>query len=182
MTNTGACIKAALVAGFTAMCVTPVSAQEATARVAKYTDWSVFHPKEPVECYIASAPTSSVAKRNGKTLSKVRRSEITLYVSTRPSDSVVNEISFSAGYPLKPGSTVNVKIGSASYEFYVDGEVAWPDSPEEDKKVITSMKRGSTAVITGLSRRGTTTIDTFSLLGFTDALGDAEKRCNVGSS
>jgi len=39
------------------------------------------------------------------------------------------------------------------------------------------MKRGATAVVTGISKRGTITKDTFSLLGFTAALEDVEKRC-----
>jgi hypothetical protein len=32
-------------------------------------------------------------------------------------------------------------------------------------------------VVTGVSSRGTTTKDTFSLLGFTAALDEAERRC-----
>jgi len=182
MTNMRAWMTTSLIAGVTVLALSPALAQEKSKNVATFTDWSVFHPKDPVECYIASQPTKSVAKRDGKTLSKVNRSAITLYVSTRPAENVVNEVSFSAGYPLRPESSVNVKIGDTSFDFfYIDGEVAWPDSPEQDKKVIAAMKRGSTAVVTGISRRGTTTIDTFSLLGFTDALSDGSKRCNIAS-
>lgn len=179
MTYVRSCIKAGLIAAVATLSTTPVLAQEKSQRVATFTDWSVFNPKDPVECYIASMPTASVAKRGGKTLDKVNRSDITLYISTRPAEKVTNEVSFSAGYPFRPNSSVSVKIGSDTFEFYVEGEVAWPDSPEEDKKVIAAMKKGSRAVVTGVSRRGTTTIDTFSLLGFTDALGDSGKRCNV---
>ena len=39
------------------------------------------------------------------------------------------------------------------------------------------MKIGVKAVITGISKRGTQTKDTISLIGFTAALQDAEKRC-----
>jgi hypothetical protein len=39
------------------------------------------------------------------------------------------------------------------------------------------MKRGSNAIVTAVSSRGTTTKDTFSLLGFTAAVEDAEARC-----
>jgi hypothetical protein len=39
------------------------------------------------------------------------------------------------------------------------------------------MKRGENAIVTGISSRGTTTEDKFSLLGFTAAVEDAEKRC-----
>jgi len=43
--------------------------------------------------------------------------------------------------------------------------------------MVTAMKRGASAIITGVSGRGTVTKDTFSLLGFTAAVEDAEKRC-----
>ena len=36
------------------------------------------------------------------------------------------------------------------------------------------MRKGSSAVLTGTSSRGTTTVDTFSLSGFTAAVEDAE--------
>ena len=39
------------------------------------------------------------------------------------------------------------------------------------------MKRGAEAVLTARSARGTQTKDTFSLLGFTAAIEDADKRC-----
>jgi len=40
------------------------------------------------------------------------------------------------------------------------------------------MKSGSTAVLTAQSKRGTVTKDTFSLLGFTAAIKEANKRCS----
>ncbi|MEL6597855.1 MAG: invasion associated locus B family protein, partial [Pseudomonadota bacterium] len=43
--------------------------------------------------------------------------------------------------------------------------------------LVAAMKRGAEAVVTGRSGRGTTTKDTFSLLGFTAAVEDAEARC-----
>ena len=44
-------------------------------------------------------------------------------------------------------------------------------------KIVTAMKRGTEAVLTARSERGTQTKDTFSLLGFTAAIEDAETRC-----
>ena len=41
------------------------------------------------------------------------------------------------------------------------------------------MKRGAEAVLTARSSRGTQTVDTFSLLGFTAAVEDAEERCGA---
>ena len=47
----------------------------------------------------------------------------------------------------------------------------------DDSKIVTAMKRGADAIVTGVSSRGTQTKDTFSLLGFTAAVEDAEGRC-----
>ena len=55
---------------------------------------------------------------------------------------------------------------------------SWPASAADDVKIITAMKRGTDAVLTARSARGTQTKDSFSLLGFTAAIEDGEKRCS----
>ena len=159
---------------------TAVLAQEEVARVALYTDWSVFNPTEPSEeCFIASAPTATVAKRpNGQTYT-ARRGDIRFYIANRPAEGTVHEVAYTGGYAYKDGSVVTVAIGSDKFELFTEGEYAWPPSPDEDKKLIDAMKRGARATITGVSSRGNTTIDTISLIGFTDALADADKRCEA---
>ena len=78
---------------------------------------------------------------------------------------------------LGDGSQVTVAIGGTEYSLFTSGDWAWPASPADDAKLVAAMKRGADAVVTGISSRGTTTKDTFSLLGFTAATEDAEKRC-----
>ena len=68
-------------------------------------------------------------------------------------------------------------IGDSEFELFTEGEWAWPATPADDAKIITAMKRGADAVLTARSARGTQTKDSFSLLGFTAAFEDAEKRC-----
>ena len=157
----------------------PAIAQDSTNRVDAKTDWSIFVEDDPTECWIVSAPKSSVNTKDGKVVA-VNRGDTLLFVSFRPGTEVQGEVSFTGGYPFKEGTTVNLKIGSASYELFVDGEWAWPASAAEDAKITTSMRRGASAVVTGLSSRETTTEDTFSLLGFTAALEEAERRCGGG--
>ncbi len=154
----------------------PMQAQESTNRVDAKTDWSVFVEDEPTECWVVSAPKSTVNTKEGKVVA-VNRGDILFFVAYRPGTNVKGEVSFTGGYSFKEGTTVNMRIGSASYELFVDGEWAWPASAAEDIKIATSMKRGSSAVLTAISSRGTTTEDTFSLLGFTAALEEAERRC-----
>nr|WP_236545306.1 invasion associated locus B family protein [Tropicimonas marinistellae] len=149
-------------------------AQESTNRVAAKTDWSVFVESDPTECWGVSSPKTTVNTKDGKPVS-VNRGDILLFVTYRPN--VSGEVSFTGGYPFAGGSTVTVEVGGSSYELFTDGEWAWPASPEDDAKLVTALKRGSEAVLTGRSSRGTTTKDTFSLMGFTAAMEEAEKRC-----
>ena len=165
-------IAAAMMAGL----AVAAQAQESSNRVAAKTDWSVFVEDDPTECWGVSAPKETVNTRDGRVVA-VRRGEILLFVTFRPGSGVAGEVAFTGGYPFANDSTVTVEIGDQTYELFTDGEWAWPASKADDSKILTAMKRGATAVITGVSSRGTTTKDTFSLLGFTAAMEEAEARC-----
>lgn len=167
---------AAILVG-TALSAGVVSAQEeSTNRVAAQTDWSVFVESDPQECWGVSAPKQSVNTRDGQPVS-VRRGDILLFVSYRPAAGVNGEVSFTGGYPFADGSTVTLQVGEGSFELFTDGEWAWPASPGDDARILTEMKRGTNAILTARSARGTQTQDTFSLLGFTAAAEEAERRC-----
>jgi len=157
----------------------PVAAQDvSTNRVAAETDWSVFVENDPAKlCWSVSSPKETVNSKDGRVVA-VRRGDILLFVSYRPGDGVKGEVSFAGGYPFAGGSTVSLDISGTVFEMFTDGETAWAASPADDAKIITAMKRGTDAVATGRSSRGTVTKDTFSLLGFTAAIDEAEKRCN----
>lgn len=165
-----------------ALAMTATSAfAQSDERVAAYKDWSVFNPADPKECYIVSPPVNTTAQRGGSTVS-VNRGEIRLFVTIRPDAGVNKEVSYTGGYPFREGSTVTVEIGSDTHTLNVGSgesrEWAWPPTPDVDAAVINSMKVGASASITAVSSRGTTTIDSFSLLGFSAALTEAEKLCN----
>lgn len=152
-------------------------AQDSTNRVAAKTDWSVFVEDDPTECWSVSAPKETVNTDSAGRVKAVRRGDILLFVSYRPGSGVAGEVSFTGGYPFADGSTVQLDIGDNSFELFTEGEWAWPASKSDDAKIMTAMKRGATAVVTGRSGRGTVTKDTFSLLGFTAAVEEAEARC-----
>ncbi len=149
---------------------------ESTNRVAANTDWSVFVESDPTECWGVSAPKETVNTRDGRVVA-ARRGDILLFVFYRPGADVQGQVTFTGGYPFAPGSTVNLTIGDASFELFTDGEWAWPASASDDTAIVAAMKRGAQAVLTARSARGTQTRDTFSLLGFTAAVEDAEARC-----
>lgn len=151
--------------------------EESTNRVNAETDWSVFIEDEPTQCWVVSMPRETVNTREGRVVS-VRRGEILMFVSFWPSDERLGEVSFTGGYPFADGSTVSMEIGETTFELFTEGEMAWAASTADDQRIITAMKRGAEAVLTARSSRGTQTQDTFSLLGFTAAVEDAEARCS----
>ncbi|MCA0918869.1 hypothetical protein [Pseudooceanicola nanhaiensis] len=165
------------VAGYIALAASGAVAQQISDnQVAERTDWSVFEGSEPRECWAVSAPKETVNTKDGRTVS-VRRGDILLMAFFRPGAEVAGQITFTGGYPFRDGSTVNLNVDGTEFELFTEGEWAWPASPSEDSKILTAMKRGSSAVVTGVSGRGTATKDSFSLLGFTAMVEEAEKRC-----
>ena len=154
-------------------------AQAVSESVGAKRDWSIFKEGAAADrqCWIVSQPVSSRALRGGKPVS-VNRGDIFLMVAIRPGANVKNEVSMLPGYPFRSGSAAEVKIGSDRFELFTAGEGAWADSAESDERIVTAMRRGATAEVTGVSTRGTTTVDTFSLTGFTAALEEARALCN----
>ncbi len=161
---------AALVAG------SAFAQSQSSNRVAAKTDWSVFVEDNPTECWGVSTPKETVNSRDGRVVA-VNRGQTLLMVFYRPSAGAKGQVAFTGGYPFASGSTVRLDISGNAFELFAEGEWAWPATTADDAKIITAMKRGADAKLTGRSGRGTKTEDTFSLLGFTAAVEDAAKRC-----
>lgn len=166
----------ALVAALGVAAVGASAQQESTNRVNKITDWSVFEGDNPKECWAVTTYKESVNTRDGRVVA-VTRGDILLMVFHRPGAGVAGQVAFTGGYPFASGSTVNVNVGGTEFELFTEGEWAWPATAADDAKLTTAMKRGASAIVSARSSRGTLTKDTFSLLGFTAAFEDAEKRC-----
>ena len=126
--------------------------------------------KENDYCFIGSLPISSdipVGKKRGKTY-------VLVYRINRNPDAIVQ---IEAGYPYDQNKIVEVKIDKSLYKFSSEEdtpETAWTD---KDKEVIYAMKKGIKLTVFGISSRGTQTIDTYTLNGFTDAYNKLTKDC-----
>ncbi|MEZ5726101.1 MAG: invasion associated locus B family protein [Paracoccaceae bacterium] len=149
-------------------------AQESTNVVATEGDWTVFAGSNPKECWAVSPPKSTVNSKDGQPV-EVQRGAIRLYVAYRPG--AAGEVSFTGGYPFKPGSTVAVDIGGNKFDLFTEGENAWTGSSSEDAKLIAALRAGASATLTAMSSRGTKTVDTFSLSGITAATNAAKSNC-----
>lgn len=153
------------------------NAQDSNNLVSTKESWSVFRDEGgQASCWAVSAPVKVVNTRNGQAVD-VRRGDIMLY-ATFTKDQPNAIIAFTSGYPFRDGSKVSLRVGSSEYDLFTKGEWAWPASPQDDKAIVDAFKRGVDAVLVGVSGRGTTTTDTFSLIGFTAAHDDARALCD----
>jgi hypothetical protein len=127
-------------------------------------------------CYAMSVPKSIVP-------TAVARDPIFFIVSDWPSRSVKGEPEIVPGYSYKEGSTVTAQIGTDKFEFFTQNDTtgggAWVSARPDEQRLLDAMQRGSQMVVTGISARGTTTRDTYSLVGFTAALASVHKACNM---
>jgi hypothetical protein len=150
------------------------AAAQAIERISDHKDWSAFRYKEDGEtvCYMASEPKKSEGDYKN-------RGDIYAIVTHRPASNRIGEVSVSAGYSYKKESSVRMKIGSRSWDFFTNGTSAWAPTAVEDKAIVKAMRAGSSMVVKGTSSRGTLTTDTYSLLGFSKALGAINKACGL---
>jgi hypothetical protein len=151
----------------------PVAAQ-AIERISNHKDWSAYRYKEDGEtvCYMASTPKKAEGDYSS-------RGDIFAIVTHRPASNRISEVSISAGYTYKTKSAVRVKIGSKNWDLFTNGTSAWAPTAQEDKAIVKAMRAGSSMVVKGTSSRGTLTTDTYSLLGFSKALGAINKACGL---
>jgi invasion associated locus B (IalB) protein len=99
------------------------------------------------------------------------------FVSTRPAEKVVNEVSVMIGYMLKPGSESSLEVGGSSYAMYTQGDGLWIKNAAEEERMVETMRKSPDVVVKGVSAKGTETTDTFSLKGLSQALDKIGQDC-----
>lgn len=153
-----------------------------------FRDWSVFVSKdEPGMCFIASQSVKGEAFRNNQKLSSVNREKGTLYIIKTINKDEEYEGTFYAGYPLQVASKAVLQVdGKEKIVFFshpspkakAEKEHAWAQKYDQEK-LIDYLKKGSKAIMSAISHRNTVTKDTFMLTGFSDALTELEKKCEL---
>ena len=110
---------------------------------------------------------------------KSYKREARLFVSFRPNEKILNEISVTSGYKFNNQNSITAKSGKFKYKFDISQEnFAWMADNKMEKKMINTMKKGSRIMVSGYNQEGSQTIDHYSLLGFTKAYGAAKKNCS----
>ena len=146
---------------------------EEVNKIGKFKDWETIVIKNDSEfvCFAQSKPVLQSPKKNSR--------EARLFVSFRPNEKILDEISITAGYEFNKKNSITARSGKNKYKFDIAQEnFAWMADSKQEKKMIKIMKKGSRIMITGYNQEGSQTIDHYSLLGFTKAYGAAKKNCS----
>ena len=86
-------------------------------------------------------------------------------------------VQIEAGYSYKVPSDIFISIDKGEYKFYTTEDLPTASWTEDDAQVIFAMKKGLELKVTGESSRGTVTVDTYTLNGFTAAYNKLTKEC-----
>jgi hypothetical protein len=142
--------------------------------IGQFGTWGAYmaSPNGKKVCFALAKPSAS------KTVPPNRpRDPAYAFVSTRPSEKVVNEVSIMIGYAVKPGSESTLEVGGATYAMYTQGDGLWIKNAAEEPRMVEAMRKSADLVVKATSSKGTETIDTFSAKGLSQALDRVAQDC-----
>jgi hypothetical protein len=151
---------------------TPLKAEE-LKEIGKFKDWQTMVLIEPTGtvCFAQSSPVLQAPKSNKR--------DARLFVTFRPNEKIIDEISASPGYEFNQNNSVTATSGKEKIKFdIVQQGFAWIADNKIEKKMVNVMKKGSRLMITGYNQNGSQTIDHYSLLGFSKAYDAAKTACS----
>jgi hypothetical protein len=140
----------------------------------QFGDWGAYTANNGGKkvCYALAKPSAQATEPANRP-----RDPAYVFISTRPTENVRNEISIVIGYPFKPGSEATVDIGSAKYAMYTQADGAWIKNAAEEARMVDTMRRGSDMVVAGESGKGTKSTDRYALKGLSQALDRVAQEC-----
>jgi hypothetical protein len=157
--------------------VAPAAADSKSTLLGVAKNWSAFQSTtgDGKVCYALSKPKTTVPKKSV-------RDPIYLLISDWPDRRVHGELEVVPGYAYKDGAPAIAQVGSTRIEFFTrnDGTSgsAWIKDPGDEARLLDAMRSGSTITISGVSRRGTKTKDTYSLGGLAAMLDKVHDACS----
>ena len=142
--------------------------------IGQYGTWGAYTatPAGRKVCFALAKPSSSKTNPPNRP-----RDPAYAFVSTRPAEKVVNEVSIMIGYALKPGSESSLEVGGSSYAMYTQGDGLWIKNAAEEEQMVSAMRKSAEVTVKGVSAKGTETTDVFSLKGLAQALDRLAQDC-----
>jgi hypothetical protein len=100
-----------------------------------------------------------------------------MFVSSRPSEKVRDEVSIIVGYGFKPNAEASIDVGGSSYPMYTQNDGAWIKNAADEPRLVDALRKGTDAVVKGTSAKGTASTDTYGLRGLAQALDRVGQEC-----
>ncbi|HEY4112466.1 MAG TPA: hypothetical protein VGM17_00255 [Rhizomicrobium sp.] len=151
---------------------------DSATALGQFKDWGAFTrgEGEAKVCYALSEPKT-------KEPANAKRDPIYFLVNNWPARHSRGEPEIVPGYSYKDGSTVTVQVGADRFTFFTKDEggngSAWALNAADQGKLVAAMKNGGVALVTGTSKRGTVTKDSYSLAGAGEAIDKAAQACGM---
>jgi len=138
----------------------------------KYKNWESFTAETDKGkiCFAQTIPTKRAP-------ASIKREKSKLFVTFRPSENIVDEVSMTSGHDYK-SSTVTASSGKKRYSFFSQKNFAWLLDDQEEKNFIKLMKRATNVIVKARTTKGAETTDHYSMMGFTKAYNTAKKTCS----
>jgi hypothetical protein len=140
----------------------------------QFGEWGAYtaSPGGKKVCFALAKPASS------KTTPQNRpRDPAYMFISSRPSEKVREEVSIIFGYGFKPSSDASVEVGGANYAMYTQSDGAWVKNAAEETRLVDAMRKSGDLTVKGTSAKGTSSVDVYSLRGLPEALNRVGQEC-----
>jgi len=141
-------------------------------QIGVYRDWTVYSANSGngTTCFAMSKPSEVAPSPDGYT-------QAYLYLSSRPADSVSNEINLVAGFTMAADQPASLSVAGQTFPLFVKDDAAWLEDPTQNDNLAGQMRAGTTAVIDVTSDKGIKIEETFSLAGATAASKAVSSGC-----
>ena len=141
-------------------------------QLATFGDWGAYasDTAKGKVCYALSQPRERLP-------AGLNRDPAYLFISSRPTEGVRNEVSVVTGFPTKDGGDGEAAIAGQSFALVTKGPSAWLKNAAEDPNLVEAMKKGQSMTLKTISKKGNANTDRYSLSGFAQALERVRKDC-----
>lgn len=136
----------------------------------RFDDWTVFKTQrgDRLVCYSASTPI----KKEGN---HEKRGEPFFLVTEIENDA--DEVSTSSGFYYNQDSNIEISFGSKKFYLFPFKATAWANNKNDDIDIIKEMQKNADMIVTGFSKDGKNSVDTYSLIGFNESYKRLKNIC-----
>lgn len=154
--------------------------------IGEFKDWNAY--SAPVKggkvCYALATP------QKARQQSRRRRSQqpapapegAYFFISNRPQEGVLNEVSVMPGFSLKAGSEVELTVDGATFRLFTRGDGAFMNNNEDQAALVEAMRGARRDMkVEATPSRGRTATQSYSLAGISDALDKINADCRAAA-